>query len=690
MADGTKPPVARKVPHDLSIHGDTLVDNYFWMRERSNPGVIEYIQAENTYTEQMMKHTETLQKRLLEEFKQRIVEEDSSVPVKVDDYYYYSRTERGLQFPILCRKKGSMDENEEVILDVNKLAEGNEFFNMDFHRVSPNHKFLAYLSDTTGSERHTLYIKDLLTGRLLSETISDTASVEWANNSRVLFYSVMDHEFRPFKVLRHVLGTDPKEDTEVFHEKDKMFYYLSLKKTKSKAFLTITTESATTSEVHYLSADHPMERFKVLRPRRHMIKDFMTHSGDRFFITTNDRARNFKIMEAPVTDPSEENWTEFIPHSESVSIDVSDPDPYVDAFSDHLVIFEREDCIGRIRVVSLKDKSEHVVQLPEQLTILTPGDCPDFNSHVLRFTFSSMVTPTSVYDYDMRSRKLELKKRLQVPGYDPSKYVTERIHAKAKDGAQIPITMVHKKGLERNGGNPCHMYAYGAYGDFEGAAPKFNSYWISLLDRGFVCASAHIRGGGDLGRGWHEQGRVMTKRNSFEDFIACAEHLIKEGYTSSDRLSIRGRSAGGLLMGSVVTMRPDLFKAVVAEVPFVDAINTMLDDSIPLTAGEFEEWGNPKIKEHYEYLKTYSPYDNIRRTEYPHMLVTAGWNDSRVQYWEPAKFVAKLREMKTDDNLLLLKTHILQGHSGAPGRYDALKYYAFMYAFILDRLGITE
>ena len=685
-----KPPVARKVPHTMTIHGETMVDNYFWIRERSNPGVIEYIQAENNYTAQMTKHTEELQKKLFDEFKRRIVEEDSTVPVKVDDYYYYSRTEKGKQFQIFCRKRRSLEADEEVLLDVNKLAEGNEFYNLDVHKVSPDHKFFAYLADTTGSEKHNLYIKDLLTGRLLPEIIRDTASIEWANDSKVLFYSVLDDEFRPFKVFRHVLGTDPKEDAEVFHEKDKMFYYLSLAKTRSKAFITITVESATTSEVHYLRADQPTEKLRTLRPRKHMIKDFLRHCGDRFLIITNENAKNFKIMEAPVTDPSERNWREFVPHSESVAIDVSDPYPYVDVFRDYLVIFERENCIARIRVIGLKDKASHIVELPEQLGTLTPAECPDFDSHVVRFTFSSMVTPTTVFDYDMKSRKLEQRKQVEVPGYDSSKYETRMIFATARDGVKIPLTIVHRGDIRKDGKNPCHVYAYGAYGDFEGASPKFNNYWVSLLDRGFVCATAHIRGGGDLGRSWHEQGRVLTKKNSFEDFIACAEHLIKEKYTSSELISVRGRSAGGLLMGSVVTMRPDLFKAVVAEVPFVDAVNTMLDDTIPLTAGEFEEWGDPKIKEHYDYIKSYSPYDNIRPTDYPNMLVTSGWNDSRVQYWEPTKFVAKLRAMKTDDNLLLLKTNIVQGHSGAPGRFDALKYYSFMYAFILDQLGITE
>lgn len=690
QARDIKPPVARRVPKEINIHGDKLLDNYFWMRERANPGVIEYIEAENRYTEQMTKHTEKLQEKLFEEFKKRIVETDSTVPEKLDDYYYYSRTVAGRQFSIYCRKKHSLEADEEVILDVNKLAEGNEFFNVDVHKVSPDHKFLAYLADTDGSERHTLFIKDLMTGRLLAETMRDTATVEWANDSKVMFYATMDHEFRPYKIFRHVLGTDPKEDVEVFHEKDKMFYYLLLAKTKSKAYIMITIESATTSEVHYLPANRPMEDFKVIRPRKHMVKYFVKHHGDRFLIVTNEHATNFKVMETPASDPSERNWKEFLPHSEAVTIDVSDPCLLVEVFRDYMALFERENGLSRIRVIYFKDKSSHLLTLPEKLCTIAPAENPDYKSHCVRFSYSSMVTPETVYDYDMESRKLELKKRLDVPGHDPSKYVTERIWAKATDGVRVPISLIYRKGLKKDGANPCYLCAYGAYGDFEGASPKFNSDWISLLDRGFVCANAHIRGGGDLGRGWHEQGRVLTKRNSFFDFITCAEHLIKEKYTSSDRLVVRGRSAGGLLMGSVVTMRPDLFRVVVAEVPFVDAINTMLDDTIPMTAGEFEEWGDPKIKEHYDYIRSYSPYDNIRATDYPNMLVTSGWNDSRVQYWEPTKFVAKLRATKTDNNVLLLKTNIVQGHSGAPGRYDAMKYYAFMYAFVFDRLGITE
>ena len=685
-----RPPIARKNPRITEVHGDRLVDDFFWMRDRANPRVIEYVQAENRYTEQMMKHTEPLQRTLFEEFRNRTVETDSTVPTKIDDYFYYTRTEAGKQYQILCRKKHDLDAAEEIILDVNELAAGNEFFNMDVHRMSPDHKFLAYLADVDGSEKHRLFIKDLVTGKLLGETMKDTASVEWANNSKVLFYSIIDHESRVYKVLRHVLGTDPKEDVEVFHEPDHTFYYLILNKTKSKAFITITVESSTTSEVRFIRADHPNDEFKTFRPRKQGVLYFLRHHRDKFYIMTNENARNFKVMEMPVRDYSEENWVEFWPHSESISLDFSDPYAYFDIFRDFMVLFEHEDCTGRIRIVNLKDRGSHVIDLPERQRTVAPMDNPDFSSDILRFQYSSFVTPNTVYEYDMRTRELVMRKQDRIASHDPAMYQTERIHATAQDGVRVPISLVYRRDLKRNGKNPCYLYAYGAYGDFEGPSPKFNQHWLSLLDRGFVCATAHIRGGGDMGRSWHEQGKVLTKKNSFTDFIACAEHLIAEGYTSKDRLAVRGRSAGGLLMGSIVTMRPDLFKVVVAEVPFVDAINTMLDDTIPLTAGEFEEWGNPKKLDEYRYMKSYSPYDNIKATKYPTMLVTSGWNDSRVAYWEPTKFVAKLRAMKTDDNTLLLRTGFVQGHSGASGRYDMLKYYAFMYAFVFDALGIKK
>jgi len=685
------PPIARKVPKELETHGDVRVDNYFWLRDRANPGVIEYIEAENRYADEATKHTEPLRKKLLEELKGRMIETDISVPMKMDDYYYYTRSEKGKQYPIHCRKKSSIDAEEEVVLDENEIAEESVFFTVNMHKVSPDHQMLAYLADTNGSERNTLYVKDLRTEKLLSEKIPNTSEMEWANDNKTIFYSVMDNAARAYKVFRHVLGTDPKADVEVFHEEDPGFYYLVLAKTKTRKYILITVESATTSEVHYIRADRPKDGFKVMRAREHRMVYFAIHHEDRFFIVTNENAINFKIMEAPESDPDAKNWKEFIPHREGVSIDVSDPHPFVEAFKGHLAIFERENGQGRIRVLNLKDKRSHYIDFPEEIFMAYPIENPDPKSEELWIKYFSMVTPDSVYAYDLMAKKLELKKQDKFPGYDPSMYHQERVFAKARDGKNVLMTLVHGKDLKKEGRNATYLYGYGAYGTFEWATYNtFNSMLIPLLERGFVCAHAHVRGGGELGKRWHEDGRMLRKINTFTDFIACAEHLIAERYTSTDRLTIRGRSAGGLLMGAVTNMRPDLFKAVVAEVPFVDAVTTMLDPSIPQAVGEFEEWGNPALKAEYDYIKTYSPYDNIERKAYPNMLITASLNDIRVPYWEPVKWAAKLRAMKTDSNTILLKTGIVEGHSGASGRYDHLKYFAFMYAFILDCLGMRE
>ena len=685
------PPIARKVPKELVTHGDARVDNYFWLRDRANPGVIEYIEAENRYADEATKHTEPLKKKLLEELKSRMIETDISVPQKKDDYYYYTRSERGKQYPIHCRKKGTLNAEEEVILDENDIAKESVFFTVNMHKVSPDHQMLAYLADTNGSERNTLYVKDLGTGELLSEQIPNTSEMEWANDNKTIFYSIMDNAARAYKVFRHVLGTNPKADVEVFHEEDPGFYYLVLSKTKTRKYILITVESATTSEVHYIRADRPKDGFKVMRARKHRVVYFAIHHEDRFFIVTNENAINFKIMEAPESDPAAKNWKEFVPHREGVSIDVSDPYPFVEAFNGHLVIFERENGQGRIRVLNLKDKRSHYIDFPEEIFMAYPIENPDPESEELWIKYFSMVTPDTIYAYDLRAKKLELKKQDKFSGYDPLMYHQERVFAKARDGKNVLVTLVHRKDLKKEGRNPTYLYGYGAYGTFEWATYNtFNSMLIPLLERGFVCAHAHIRGGGELGRRWHEDGRMLKKINTFTDFIACAEHLIAERYTSTDRLTIRGRSAGGLLMGAVTNMRPDLFKVVVAEVPFVDAVTTMLDPSIPQTVGEFEEWGNPALKQEYDYIKTYSPYDNIERKPYPNMLITASLNDIRVPYWEPVKWTAKLRAMKTDYNTILLKTGIVEGHSGASGRYDHLTYFAYMYAFILDRLGMRE
>lgn len=690
MSEKMRPPVARKELKRLEAHGDVRIDNYYWMRERSHPGVIEYVQAENRYTTEMMRHTEPLQRKLFEEMKSRIKETDISVPMKVDDYFYYSRTVADKQYSIHCRKKGSLDAPEEIILDENEASEGSDFFDVEALRISPDHSLLAYLVDKNGSERFTLHVKDLRTGELLKDTIENTCAVEWANDNKTLFYATLNKEWRADKVFRHALGSDPDRDEAVFSEEDPRYYYLHLRRTKSRKFILITVESAITSEVHYLRADEPSGRFKVVIPRKEWIVYFVLHFKDKFYIVTNEDAVNYRIMEAPDSDPSRKTWRELVPHRMDACIDVSDPVAWVEPFENHLVVFEREDAQGRVRIFDLRDMSSHTIDFPEKIFMAYPVFNEDPKSNLLRVRFFSLVTPNRIYDYDLNTKKLEMKKQYEVPGYDSSAYVQERILAPARDGVRVPVTLVHRRGLKKDGKNPVYLYGYGGYGTFEWAKSDFDSSLLPLLDRGFVYAYAHIRGGSDMGRKWHHEGRLTKKINTFTDFIACAEHLVREGYTSPDRIAIHGRSAGGLLMGSVVNMRPDLFRAVVAEVPFVDGITSMLDPSIPLTAGEFDEWGNPAGKEHYDYLKKYSPYDLVEKKDYPNMLITGSMNDTRVQYWEPLKWVAKLRELKTDKNLLILRMGMNEGHAGASGRYDHLKYTAFLYAFMLDSVGIRD
>ena len=685
-----RPPVAKKVPKELVEHGDKRVDEFYWMRDRADPDVSKYVEAENKYTDVMTKHLATLRETIFKELAEKTVIDDSTVPIRIDDYFYYARTEQDKQYNILCRKKGSLEASEEIILDMNKAAEGRTFFNCDIYQVSPDHTMLAYLADLDGSERHELFVKDLRTGEHLPDRISNTSSVVWANDNKTLFYTVLDFDFRQFKVLRHVLGTDPKTDAVVTHEKDRAFHIYDLSKTKTREYILTTSVSATTSEVRYLKADKPNGRFKTIRPREHGLEYYVSHHGDRFFIVTNEIAPNFKIVTAPVSDPSPQNWKEFLPHSEDVMIDVSHPLAYIDVYKDWIAVYQHEDAMPRIKVISLKDGSAHDVELPEKLSFVIPETTYEFSTDVMRFNFSSPTTPDSVYDYNMATRSLELRKKLKVPGYEPANYSSERIFAKASDGAKIPLIVLSRNGLQKDGKNPAYLYSYGAYGDYWGAAPTFNARLLPLLDRGFVCARGQIRGGGYMGKKWHKGGSMLTKINTFTDFIACAEKLVADKYTSPDRLVIRGRSAGGLLMGAVTNMRPDLFKVVVAEVPFVDAITTMLDPSIPLTVGEFEEWGDPSIPEFYDYFKKYSPYDNVTAKAYPTILVSTAMNDSRVQYFEPLKWVARLRTLKTDKNLLLLRVKNVEGHSGASGKLDYLRWYGFMYAFVLDQMGMAK
>ncbi|HUU46257.1 MAG TPA: S9 family peptidase [Acidobacteriota bacterium] len=677
------PPVAKVAPKADTLFGDVRVDDYFWLREKTNPEVIAYLEAENAYTEAVTAHTQVLQDQIYQEMVGRIKETDLDVPVKIDDYYYYTRSEEGKQYKINCRKKGSLDAPEEILIDQNEFAGARDYFDLGIYRVSPNHQLLAYGIDTAGNELYTIRIKDLATGRLLTDEIPNASTdCEWANDNKTIFYSTLDEAHRPYKLWRHVLGGNPADDALVYHEEDDAFF-LGIGKTKSRAYLLLSLGSIASSEVRFLDAGKPTGSFRVIQPREKNHEYDVAHHGNRFYITTNDGARNFRLVSTPVRKPSKENWKDVLPHREDVKVDGAE------AFANHLVVYERKDGLKQIHILNPADGSDHYVTFPEPVYTYQGSSNPDFNTNLVRFTYTSLVTPRSVFDYNMDDQSRDLKKEYEVlGGYDRAQYQSARILATAPDGVEIPISLVYRKDITPTAGNPLYLYGYGSYG--YSMEPRFSSNRLSLLERGFIFAIAHVRGGGEMGRWWYEDGKWLKKKNTFTDFIACAEHLVAQGYTSPEKLVMSGGSAGGLLVGAVVNMRPDLFKVMVAEVPFVDVVNTMLDESIPLTVVEFDEWGNPKEEEYYHYMKSYSPYDNVEAKDYPHMMITAGLNDPRVQYWEPAKWTAKLRARKTDDNLLVFKTEMGAGHGGSSGRYDYLKDLAFEYAFILDRLGMAQ
>jgi oligopeptidase B len=659
----------------MTVHGDTRIDNYFWLRDRKDPDTIRYLEAENTYTKEKLQHTEALQAALYSEMLGRIQQTDLSVPVKRDEYFYYTRTEEGKQYAIHCRKKGSGPE--EILLDCNQLAEGHKYFRLGAFIASPNHRLLAYSVDFEGDEKYTVRVKNLDTVELLADEIPNTSyTLEWAADNATFFYTTLDEALRPYKVFRHALGA--KEDPLIYHEADERFT-LDLSSTRSRAYIFININSSLTSEVRYLRKDEPTGEFRILLPRVYETEYDATHHGDSFFIRTNDGAKGFRVVEAPIANRAKANWREIIPGREGITIES------VTAFQDYLVTEERHRGLTHICIRDMRTSAQHSIEFPEPVYTAELGANAEFCTKLLRFHYSSLVTPASVYDYNMETRERELKKQQAVlGGYDPQLYQSERIYAAAPDGAEVPISLVYKKGFVRDGRAPMLLYGYGSYGI--SIDPSFSSDRLSLLDRGFVYAIAHIRGGMDLGKPWHETGRLLKKKNTFTDFIACAEKLIAEKYTSPDRLGIMGRSAGGLLMAGVVNLRPDLFAAVVAGVPFVDSLNTALDASLPLTVGEYEEFGDPRQKEFYDYMKSYAPYENVTPQAYPAIFVTAGLNDPRVSYWEPAKWVAKLRAMKTGDGLLLLRTNLGSGHFGASGRYEYLKETAIEYAFLLDVL----
>jgi len=682
QAQDSTAPVARVVPKVDTLHGEVRVDPYFWLRDdrRAAPEVISYLQAENRYTDAGMGHTEGLQKKLYQEMVGRIKETDLSVPEFVDGFWYYTRTVKGRQYPIFCRRRGNLKAPEQVLLDENALAGKHPYSHVGLRQVSPDGNILAYTWDTTGGEWYALIFKDLRTGRTLPDRIdSVNYEVEWAADNRTLFYGRDDAAHRAYRVHRHELGSRTP-DPVVFEDLDPLFN-VDLEKSKDRAYLFINAESFTSSDTRYLPASRPADQWRVLRPRASDVVYSVEHRGGDFLIRTNEGAINFKLVRAPVTDPGRPNWTEVVPARDSILLEG------VDVFRNYIALYERGNAVRRIRVLDFASGKSYEVDFPEEISTFQPADNPEYDTDQVRFTYTSPVTPPSVYDFDMKRRTRTLKKLTEVPNYRANHYATERTWAPASGRARVPVSLLYRKPLARNGSRPMLLYAYGSYG--ASTDPSFNSNILSLVDRGFVYAVAHIRGGQEMGRGWYDDGKMLRKKNTFTDFIAAAEHLVRDGYTASDRLAIRGGSAGGLLMGAVTNMRPDLFRAVVADVPFVDAINTMLDASIPLTTQEWLQWGNPAKEPDYSYMKSYSPYDNVAAKEYPAILVTAGLNDPRVGYWEPAKWVARLRATKTDKNTLLLKTNMGAGHGGSSGRYDYLKEMAFRYAFVLDQVRIA-
>ena len=678
------PPDVQKVPEELVTHGHTRVDNYYWLNQRENPEVIAYLEKENAYKDAVMKHTEALQEELFEEIKSKIKQSDESVPYLENGYYYYDRTVPETEYFLLCRKKGSLDAEEEIMLDVNKLAEGYEYYQIGGASVSEDNKILAYGVDTVSRRKYTVYFKNLETGGLLEDKIPlTTGGVTWANDNKTVFYVLKNDEtLRSERIMKHVLGTPVSEDEEVFFEDDDTFS-VYIFKTKSKKYLMIGSASTLTSEYRFLDAGKPDGEFKIIQPRTRELEYSVDHFGNDFYIRTNLDAQNFRLMKTPVARTGVENWVEVIPHREDVFFS------NFEIFSDYLVVAERKEGITGFHVIAWDGSSDYYIGFDEEVYAVNFDTNVEFDTKLFRFGYSSLTTPNSIFDYNLETKERELLKQEEVlGGFDKNNYETKRIYATAGDGEKIPMSLVYRKGFEKNGNNPAMIYGYGSYGYT--MDPRFRLSILPLLDRGFVYAIAHIRGGQIYGRRWYEDGKLLNKMNTFTDFNACAQHLIDEKFTNSEKLFAKGGSAGGLLMGAVVNLQPELYKGVIANVPFVDVVTTMLDESIPLTTSEFDEWGNPKIKEYYDYILSYSPYDQVEAKEYPAMLVTTGLHDSQVQYWEPAKWVAKLRDMKTDGNLLIFHINMDYGHGGASGRFQWIKDTALEYAFIFDQLGIKK
>lgn len=676
-------PVAKKIRKELVIHNDIRVDEYYWMNDREDPEVIAHLEKENSYYEALTSHTTDFQNLLFEEMKGRIKEDDSSVPYKKNGYWYVTRYEMGKEYPIYSRHKGTLEAPEEIMFDCNVLAEGHDFFNLGGIAISPDNKLAVFGIDTVSRRQYTVQIKNLETGEVYSDKIENTTGgAVWANDNKTMFYSKKDPvTLRSDKIYRHILGTKTEEDQLVFHEEDETFGTF-VYRTKSKKFLVIGSYSTLTSEYRILNADTPYADFEVFSPRKRGLEYSIAHYEESFYVLTNkDKARNFKLMKVGEKNTSSENWKEFIPHREDVLLED------IDIFKDYYVLSERENGLNNLKITRWDTAESYYLPFDNETYTAYVSTNPEFDTEILRYGYNSMTTPSSVIDFNMRTKEKVVMKEQEVLGgaFKKENYTSERIWATARDGVKIPMSIVYHKDTEINGQTPILQYAYGSYGST--IDPYFSTIRLSLLDRGFVYALSHIRGGQYLGRQWYDDGKLLKKKNTFTDFVDCSKYLIDNNYTSAQHLYAMGGSAGGLLMGAIVNMAPELYHGVIAAVPFVDVVTTMLDDSIPLTTGEYDEWGNPNEKEYYDYMKSYSPYDNVKVQDYPNMLVTTGLHDSQVQYFEPAKWVAKLRDLKTDDNLLLFDINMDAGHGGASGRFESLKEVAKEYAFILDLEG---
>jgi len=689
-------PKAKKNEMTITTHGDTRVDNYFWMRltdeqkESKTPDsqtqdVLDYLNAENQYLTHVLQSTKDLQENLYQEIVGRIKQDDQSVPVKVNGYVYYSRYETGEDYPLLCRKKGDENGTEEILLNMPEMAKGHRYFSIGSKSVSENNELIAYSVDLISRRQYTIHFKNLITGEKYKDEIKGTAGdITWANDNKTIFYTKQDPiTLRSYQIYKHVIGTPVEEDELVYEEKDQTFG-CSVSKTKSRRYLLIERYQTLSTECRFLNADDPDGEWVLFQPRERDLEYYVDHFEDHFYFTTNLAAKNFRLMKTPVDKTEKENWTEVIAHREDVLLED------IDIFKHQLVVTERRKGLIELRVINWKDMSEHYIEFKDPAYAAYTFSNPEFGTEVLRFGYTSLTTPQSTYDYNMSTKSKKLRKQQEVLGgnFSPENYASERIMVPVRDGAKVPVSIVYKKGFKRDGNAPLLLYAYGSYGYSMDAT--FSSIRLSLLDRGFAFAIAHIRGGQEMGREWYESGKLLKKKNTFYDFIDCGKYLVDNDYTSNQHLYAQGGSAGGLLMGAIANMEPEMWNGIIAQVPFVDVISTMLDESIPLTTGEFDEWGNPKDKTYYEYIKSYSPYDNIERKEYPNLLITTGYWDSQVQYWEPAKWIAKLREYKTDTNQLLMYCNMDVGHGGASGRFKKYKEVAMIYAYLLQLEGIKS